>query len=138
MTATTTLGGYTIRRYDCDSDMMDFATIHSFIYGSLEEVADEIIDFLKTNLKEMMEPPLSEEQWAVVRQQLIDSGIVDGQDIAFGEFQYLKNHTMPSAVRVDQVCLNDKLVEQIRRSILKEACHDKNTKETIDTSAKSF
>jgi len=111
--------------------MMNFATIQSEIYGSLEEVADEIIDFLKTNMKEMMESPLSEEQWAAVRQQLMDSGIVDGQDIAFEEFQSLKNHTMPASVRVDRVCLSGKLTEQIRRSILKETCHDESTKEKI-------
>ena len=131
MTAITTFDGYIIRRYDCDSDRMDFAAIDSFIYSSLEEVADEIIDFLKTNLKEMMEPPLSKKQWAAARRQLIDSGIVDGQDIAFEQFQHLKNHTMPSAVRVDKVRLSDKLVEQIRTSFLKVACHDENAKEKI-------
>ena len=137
MTATS-FDGYTIRRFDCDTDRMDFAAIDSFIYGSLEEVADEIIDFLKTNLKKMMEPPLSRKQWTAIRQQLIDSGIVDGQDIAFGEFQYLKKHTMPSGVRVDQIRLSDKLVERIRNSIHKEACHDENTQEKTNTSAKSF
>jgi hypothetical protein len=132
MTAANTFFGYIVRRYDCHEDMMDFATIESEIYNSLEEVADEIIDFLKNSMKEMSEPPLSRKEWAATRKQLIDSGIVDGQNIAFKEFKSLKGYTMPADVRVDKVRLSDKLVEQIRNTFLKEACHDENTKEKID------
>lgn len=108
--------GFVIRRYECDADMMDYAQIDCPFCGSVDDVIEEVISYLKGYLKESDEKPLSKKAWKSVEERIDNMATFEGWTIKPNTFDEFEGRILPISIKVDYIALSDEHVRLVKKN----------------------
>jgi len=106
--------GFLIRRYECDADLMDYAQIDAPICESVDEVLDEVVEYLKNYLGEVYEKPLSARAWKSVRKKMRQSANSGDWKISPSAYPEFGGRIVPISIKVDSIPLSPRLVRMVQ------------------------
>jgi len=114
MTTTQQFSGFIVRRYSDYTNMGGYAVIETDILESVEETLDEIVEYLKNQMEEANDEPLTEKEWASVRAQMLAEKRSDQWQFDPNDFEEFMDTCVPVSIKINEVKLSDRLIRRIQ------------------------